>query len=386
MLAYVFLILGLFLLAGRLAAFLPGLAVLQLAWGKRSPLYGVLGMLLLAAPLVLPGLSDGRGGKAVMTHDADFAYALCFFPGLLIVLYGTRLGVPSPRVRAPLLYLVALFLLTAIASAASKVYVGPVVFALLGMVLLAVAVNLESVLAARIGGALLLLAPVAATLLMALPRHLELNREMAVACASGAGLKITAPASPVSVIAMDMTGIRDQSKRDCPQGCFRPVREGWLAGIEVDGDGWRSGRVPPGLYRYQTRSSEEVKAADLPAQVKSAACHWYARSGNTRLCHGLWPIEAYTADYLVRRRETVPSFDGIYTQSFEIVERSSGEVVAQTTGFYMTDGNRDSLLAVPLHYIVPRDDPCAANGPNLIPFIGAFVEASRESAGQSSSR
>ena len=382
--------LALFLVPGYLAAYLPGLAALHYAWARRSLFLGLLGALLLAVPIILRAVLAEHWRAGLTDREVDFAYVLCFFPGLLILIHKSRRDAPFPRPWVPIVYLIALIALVSITAMLSEAYGGIVVFALVG-ILLAVWENLKSVVVARILGVLLMLAPLGATLAVALPRHLELNREMQTACASDPGLSITAASAPVWVVALDMASIYDGSGHVCarlnsrrpfdrytPQhDCFTPIHEGWLTGIEVGGDGWHPHRLPPGLYLYQVRTPDEVESFGLSPRLEEQACAWRTRSEGVEHCIGFGPLEALTADYLLRRRSAVPSFDAVYSESFEIIERVSGEPVAHTTGFYATKGNRKSLLAAPLQYLLPRDKACAENGPPLLPFLEAFVRASR---------
>jgi hypothetical protein len=399
-LGYFFAALGLLMLAGYLATFMPGAAALHYAWRRRSLLLGLLGLLLLATPLLIPGLSEGRWGRGVANAKTDLAYALCFFPGLLVLLHKVRSDIPSPPLWVPMSYLAGLIVLATGTSVVVDAYVGTVAFAILGIFVLVGADNLKSIFAARILGSLLLLAPVGATLVSALPRHLELNREMQAACASDPGLLVTAAPAPVWSIAMDMESIYDGSGHVCarlhssprferytPQHqCFAPVHEGWLTGIEVGSDGWHPHRLPPGLYLYQVRTPNEVETFGLSPLQEEQACAARTRSEGVEHCIGFGPVSALTADYLLRRRGSVPKFDAVYSESFEIIERSGGETMARTTGFYAEKGNRDSLLAAPLQHLLPRERACAENGPPLLPFLQAFVEASRGGPIQSSSR
>lgn len=382
---------SLFLVAGFLAAFLPGLAVLQFAWAKKSTLGKVAGFLLLAAPVVVVAISEQKFISLLKDHGASVAYALCFFPGLLILLHKANPASPYLGLRSVMIHLTLLLVSAAFASVVSHAHMGLLVFVMLGFLIVLVFNSERAVLAARVSALVLCLAPIAATVFMALPRHLELNREMEAACASGAGMRISAASTPVSVIAMDLAGIYDGSENVCGRvgnrppyrrytprhQCFALVHEGLLAGIEVGGDGWNPRRMPNGLYRYQTRSPEEVKAFGLSPRQEEEACGRPQRFINDGDCIGFGPIEALSADHVVRRRGSVPDFAGISAESFEIIERNSGQTVAQTTGFFITDGNEDHLLAAPLQHLLPRADTCAENGPPLLPFLEAFIEASR---------
>ena len=153
---------GLFLLAGFVATFLPGLAVLQFAWAKKSVPSAFAGLVLLAVPLIVVGDSQARFLEELKTHNTGFAFALCFVPGLLVLLHAASSKPPNLGIRSLMAYLLLLLLLAAFAGSASIAYLWVVAFVALGFVLTAVFGSRKSMRPLRAAGLVLSVAPIAA--------------------------------------------------------------------------------------------------------------------------------------------------------------------------------------------------------------------------------
>jgi hypothetical protein len=73
----------------------------------------------------------------------------------------------------------------------------------------------------------------------------------------------------------------------------------------------------------------------------------------------------------------VPKPESIREDSFEIVDRKNGEVVAWTKAYFMIDTWLDVLFDIPLAPFAEKRHRCQENGPGLKPLLSEFLRSSR---------
>jgi hypothetical protein len=368
MLLYVLFVVLLFYLPLAIAALSPALAVWHFSWGKRSPSIAAFSFVVFLLPVAISVLL--RESTAHLDdRRPELAYVLWFFPGLMLLLHGYGREKPYVSTRASLFYLGMLALMIV-----PSMFVGylaiPALTAVAAIVYIIACRDDESMKRRRQVGCALLLLPLVVSLVVRLPANLDL----AGVCRWAAGSEFPSVSTPVSVLAVDYADV------GCRYYCFSPLQRRKLAAMEVGADGWSGPRYPAGPHRYEMAPLAKRGSLPVPPQVGPESC--IENRGGTGACLVATPIEAYSAEFLLRLRDSVSTNESISEESFEIVDRGSGNVVAWTSGFYLEESEVQEFLDIPFALVTGNLGKCANNGPRLNEFIETFAKASQAGASQ----